>query len=80
MGRWIERKPNWLPYKDSGDPGRARGRPKDDSLEYGVRFVPVKCPQCKSRKVTCYATRIPIRYHRCQECGRNFKSVEASDK
>ena len=81
MGRWLEQKPNWLPYHPQvNDSGKPKGRPKDESLEYGVRYVPVKCPKCKSKDVTCYASRLPVRYHRCQKCGINFKSVEANEK
>lgn len=81
MGRWIERKTNWL--KNGGDSKpqeKPRGRPNDENLEYGVRFIPVKCPKCKSKKITCYASRLPIRYHRCRDCGTCFKSVEESEK
>jgi transposase-like protein len=81
MGRWIERNPNWL-NKNSNQPPdeKIKGRPNDDSLEYGVRYVPVKCPRCKSKNVMCYASRIPVRYHKCRKCGTCFKSVEETDK
>lgn len=81
MGRWIERKTGWLP--NSGVPQsreKPRGRPVDENLDYGVRFVPVKCPKCRSKNITCYASRLPIRYHKCRDCGLCFKSVEESEK
>ena len=36
----------------------------------------IKCPKCKSKNVRCYATKRPLRYHKCKDCGYSFKSVE----
>ena len=36
----------------------------------------VQCPRCKSEKVPVITTRKPIRYHKCENCGHHFKSVE----
>ena len=36
----------------------------------------IKCPKCKSTKVPVTKTCRPIRYHKCSDCGYNFKSVE----
>ena len=68
--RWIERKPNWL--------GSGRNeKKKGNSDDYGVIYVPLKCPKCGSKKVKCYATYLPTRYHTCKSCGHKFKSIEA---
>ena len=68
--RWIERKPNWL--------GNGRNeKKKNDSADYGVIYIPLKCPKCGSKKVKCYATYLPTRYHSCKSCGYKFKSIEA---
>lgn len=81
MGRWIEQKSNWLHNCGTPRPReKPRGRPTDENLEYGVRFIPVKCPKCKSKNITCYASRLPIRYHKCRDCETCFKSVEESEK
>lgn len=84
MGRWIERKPNWLKkenYDNSlGARGNLGGRPKNESKDYGVRFIPLRCPRCKSKDIKCYASRPPVRYHICQKCSYNFKSIEAEDE
>ena len=46
-----------------------------------VPFVRVRCPACGSLRCPVYNTNhIPIRYHRCQDCGRTFKSVEINHK
>jgi len=35
------------------------------------------CPQCGSRRVPVYSSsHLPIRYHRCRDCGCTFKSIE----
>ena len=78
-GRWLNRHENWLDKKPNIE-RRPVGRPVNDSDDYGVRYVPVRCPKCKSKDNKCYASRLPIRYHVCNECGHNFKSVEANDE
>jgi len=83
MGRWLERKPNWLKNADRNDSAEPQrnlgGRPQNDSKDYGVRFIPLKCPKCKSKDIKCYSSHPPVRYHICQKCGHNFKSVEAEE-
>jgi transposase-like protein len=42
-----------------------------------VVYVPVRCPYCRSvKKIHCYSKDGKIRYHKCNNCGRKFKSVE----
>ena len=79
MSRWIERKTNWLKNDnyDSGFKEKTAGRPENDNEDYGVRFIPLRCPKCKSKDVRCYSSHPPVRYHVCRKCGKNFKSVEA---
>ena len=48
--------------------------------EYSVIFVPIKCPKCGSIKTRCIRSTRPVRYHKCQECGKNFKSIENMQK
>ena len=43
---------------------------------YGVSYIPLRCPKCNSKKVRCYSSHPPIRYHVCKNCGQNFKSIE----
>lgn len=76
-GRWINRKENWLNKEDEPRPV---GRPANVDEDYGVRFVPLKCPKCRSKDVRCYKSNPPIRYHICRECSYNFKSVEVEEK
>ena len=47
--------------------------PKPDGVTYHV----MRCPDCNSDKVRVTRTVRPIRYHKCKDCGCNFKSVEA---
>jgi len=73
--RWLERKTNWLKNYNYNDEKQA-GRPPNDSKDYSVKFIPLRCPKCKSKDVLCYKTDIPIRYHTCKSCGWKFKSIE----
>ncbi len=70
-GRWLNRHKNWL-KEDKEIPS-----PVFDDAEQGVEYIPLRCPQCKSKDVRCYVSRLPVRYHYCRECGKKFKSVEA---
>ena len=47
-----------------------------ENVKYGVPYYPIRCPQCKSKNQTCYQTKFPVRYHKCRDCGTNFKSTE----
>jgi len=80
MGRWLERKENWLKNENhSGNINHKRkgaGRPGNTDDDYAVRFIPLRCPRCGSKKIRWYASHPPVRYHRCKECGHNFKSIE----
>lgn len=73
-GRWLKRYDSWLkeeiPVKKIAPV---------DAGEYSVQYIPLRCPQCKSKDVFCYATRPPIRYHKCKQCGISFKSVERKE-
>ena len=42
-----------------------------------VKYLRVKCPKCKSYRVPVYdSNHLPIRYHKCLDCGCLFKSIE----
>jgi predicted RNA-binding Zn-ribbon protein involved in translation (DUF1610 family) len=75
MGKWIEKKNNWL---KNGN-GNLNRQPDEDNTAddtYGVAYIPLRCPRCHSKKVRCYAHRLPARYHYCLKCGYRFKSIE----
>lgn len=80
MGKWLERKSNWLKNDGWQENARPAGRPANNSEDYGVRFIPIRCPKCRSKDNKCYSSHPPIRYHVCNKCGHNFKSVEANDE
>ena len=42
----------------------------------GVTYHVLRCPDCGSDKVVVTKTVRPVRYHKCQACFHNFKSVE----
>ncbi|MFH2030843.1 MAG: hypothetical protein ABIJ40_09560, partial [Bacteroidota bacterium] len=63
---------NWL----REDVTQSRGEQLVESEDYGVLFHPLKCPKCGSKNHRCYSTHLPIRYHACRDCGKNFKSIE----
>lgn len=75
MARWLERKPGWLGNKNSNE-NNSIDEPDEGGETYGVTFIPLRCPKCGSKKVRCYAHRLPVRYHYCKVCGHRFKSVE----
>ena len=41
-----------------------------------VIYYIIRCPKCGSEKTSVSRTLRPIRYHKCGDCGHNFKSVE----
>jgi tRNA(Ile2) C34 agmatinyltransferase TiaS len=41
-----------------------------------VPFCPFRCPRCTASKPFTYGQKGRIRYHRCQECGTRFRSLE----
>jgi len=71
-GRWLKRHENWL----REDPPKQRGEQLVENDDYGVPYFPLKCPKCGSKNIRCYSTHLPIRYHLCNDCGKNFKSIE----
>lgn len=47
-----------------------------EDIKYGVPYYPVRCPKCGSKNQVCYNSKLPVRYHKCRDCGTNFKSTE----
>jgi hypothetical protein len=43
-----------------------------DAVDYFI----LQCPFCKSEKHSVYKTDKPVRYHKCKNCEKSFKSVE----
>jgi len=53
---------------------RKKPRRPDEDV---VRYVRPRCPKCGSTNVPVYSSRdIPVRYHKCSDCGHTFKSIE----
>ena len=75
-GRWLNRHKNWLREETPS----TRGEQLVDNEDYGVPYHPLKCPACGSKNNHCYSTHLPVRYHACRDCGKNFKSVEVDKK
>ena len=46
-------------------------------IQYGVIYHPLRCPKCKSKNIKTHTSEPPIRYHKCRDCGYNFRSREA---
>ena len=65
---------------DLGMGGAGPKRKKKPAAPVGsapVMYIKVRCPKCRSTKVPVYdSSHLPIRYHKCSECGLNFKSIE----
>ena len=56
---------------------RRKKRPAAVKRVSVVYYIKVACPVCHSDRCPVYNTRdIPIRHHKCKDCGHTFKSVE----
>ena len=54
-----------------------RRKPKASATQRVVVYMRPRCPRCGSEDVPVYnSNHIPIRYHKCRNCGLTFKSVE----
>ena len=66
---------NDLPELDL--PGRKRKKKSHGPDEQVVRYIRLRCPKCGSTNVPVYnSNHLPIRYHKCSDCGHTFKSIE----
>lgn len=74
---WLEREGGWL-----GDDRMDVPSPLPAAVKAAVEgqrvvyWVPVKCPYCQRSKCPVTSTRGQYRHHKCQDCGKCFKSVE----
>lgn len=58
-------------------PGKKRKKKSPGPDDQVVRYVRPRCPKCNSPNVPVYSSRdLPIRYHKCADCGHTFKSIE----
>jgi len=65
-----------LPDLDLPDPP-ARRPPRRRVDPDCVFWTPIRCPKCSSPDCPVVNSgHIPIRYHKCRQCGHSFKSVE----
>lgn len=65
-----------LPDLDLPDPPKRRPLHEQKDPDC-VLWTRVRCPKCGSTDCPVYnSTNIPIRYHKCHQCGHSFKSVE----
>ena len=82
MAAWMERKAGWIKpesaQRDVTLPGIKP--PNPDDFLYAVDYIPIRCPKCWSKNAPVYCSTPPIRYHKCFECGCNFKSVEVEHR
>ncbi len=60
-------------------PGDRPEKPRRQANPDFVAYVRTRCPECGSTRCPVYdSNHIPVRYHRCQNCGKTFKSVEVN--
>lgn len=71
---WLEREDGWLGPQRMDVPAPLPPVLRD-VLERVVYWVPVRCPGCGCEKCPVKSTRGVYRHHKCQDCGRCFKSV-----
>jgi len=66
---------NDLPDLDM--PARRKKKKSPEPAEQPVRYVRTRCPKCRSTNVPVYdSSHLPVRYHKCSNCGHTFKSIE----
>ncbi len=64
-----------------GTPGERPQQPRRRANPDFAPFMRVRCPRCGSGNCPVYnSNHIPVRYHRCHDCGKTFKSVEVNYK
>lgn len=74
MVAWIQKRDGWL--KDHIPDKRPVGRPQTVEQNTSTIYRPIRCTKCNSKNISTYKTELPLRYHKCKNCGHNFKSVE----
>jgi transposase-like protein len=81
VDQWIKNQEGWLHgyVRPKATAVKNEIAIKEKDATYGVTFYPLKCPRCASKKVKCYHTESPVRYHKCKECQFKFKSREAEE-
>jgi len=60
-------------------PGRRRKKKPPEPADQVVRYIRLRCPNSECRSTNCpvyNSDHLPTRYHKCADCGLNFKSVE----
>lgn len=50
--------------------------PRESKTVNGVVWKKIRCPRCNSNRCPVKTTRGVKRYHKCENCGQNFKSLE----
>jgi len=68
---------NDLPDLDM--PARRKKKKSPEWKDQVVRYVRLRCPnpECRSTNVPVYdSSHLPIRYHKCSNCGHTFKSID----
>lgn len=65
-----------LPDLGIGDDNIKRKKKTAPPKIEAIIWKPIRCPECKSANTKVVRTKRPIRYHKCGDCGHNFKSVE----
>ncbi len=82
MNDWIDRggtkgNGSWLGRPKKRAPRRERIEPEAAGGE-AVIYYPIRCPKCRSKNTRVTSTVKPVRYHKCDNCGYSFKSVESA--
>lgn len=78
---WTPHRGDWSEYptlREAMERGVAPGAedPPNGDPDRGVTYQVIRCPACRSDETRVTRTMRPIRYHKCEACGNNFKSSE----
>jgi len=59
--------------RDGDKEGKKKAKLPPDTIIYPK----LKCPNCGGVKVLVTSSPLPIRHHKCEDCGYKFKSIDA---
>lgn len=62
--------------RECGECGKRYHVTAAPATDEAVAVTAIRCPRCDSSATRVTSSPLPVRYHQCDDCGRNFKSLE----
>lgn len=73
---WFQRNKGFRINRDGESQDPETPPPAEDDELPCVEWKPVRCEFCESKRKTTSGGRGVLRWHRCLDCGRAYKSIE----